>query len=404
MPFGMTKNGFKPKRLADILESLNERLNNVYDPETGEYPFVNETADGLLAQFTAIIAEELSIVWEQAYLASVQYDPLYSSGSALRSLVQINGITPSYGSYTEIPITVGGIAGITIPTGSRISAVDGSQTYQTVSAILIGNNGVGTGNAICTEAGPKEPAVGEIIQIQSPVAGWNSVTNGNAISVGTNADTDEQLHIKQQKATSATSYRQVDAIIAGIIGVPGVTYARLYVNNTTTTDARGIGPKTMAPVVVGGTDEDVANVLRLKAGSLDSFEGNLANPIEYIGPLGDVQTIDFYRPADVPIYINMSITVTDEMNYPFDAVDKIKAAIIEYAQYDQSGVAGFPPGEDVIVSRLYTPINSVPGFKVNSLTIGTSAGSLSTSDIEIDWNEIAYFSADNITVTVSTGV
>lgn len=404
MSFGMTQSGFKPKRLADILESMNEKLANVVDPETGEHPFINETADGVLGQVVDIIAEELSIAWEQAYLASVQYDPLYSSGAPLRGLVQINGINPSYGSYTEIPITVGGTAGITIPAGSRISSVDGKQTYQTAAAILIAGNGTGTGNAICTETGPKEPAAGEIIQIQSPVAGWSSVTNGAATSVGTSADTDQQLHIKQQRATSATSYRQVDAIIAGIVGVPGVKYARLYVNNTTTTDARGIGPKTMAPVVAGGTDEDVANVLRLKAGSLDSFQGNLATPVDYTGPLGDVQTIDFYRPTEVPIYVSMNITITDDITYPFDAVDKIKAAIIEYAQYDQSGVAGFPPGEDVILSRLYTPINSVPGFKVTSLTIGTAADSLSTSDITINWNQIAQFSADNITINVSSGV
>lgn len=401
MPFGMTKQGFKPKRLADILESLDEKLRNVADPDTGEHPFVNETADGVLWQLTSIIAEELSILWEQAYLASVQYDPLYSSGAALRGLVQINGINPSYGSHTEIPIFVVGTPGIVIPKDSRISSIDGSQTYITAANIVIAGNGTATGNAICTETGPKNPDANEIIQIQTPIAGWNSVTNGVATSIGTDADTDEQLHIKQQRATSATSYRQVDAIISGIIGVPGVKFARLYVNPTMTTDARGIGAKTMAPVVVGGTDEDVADVLRLKAGSLDSFEGNLATPVTYTGPLGDTQTIDFYRPTEVPIYIEIDITVTDGLAYPFNAEDLIKQAIVDYAEYDQEGLAGFPPGEDVLVSRLYTPINSVPGFSVTSLQIGTSAGTLSTSDITIDWNEIAKFSTDNITINVS---
>ena len=403
MSFGMTTSGFKPKRLADILESLENKIRNISDPDTGEYPFINETADSVLFQLTSIIGEEIATVWEQAYLASVQYDPLYSSGAALRGLVQINGITPSYGSYTEIPISVTGIPGVVIPKDSRISSVDGSQTYQTASDITLDTNGEGTGNAICTETGPNNPQQNEIIQIQTPIAGWNSVTNGTATSVGTNADTDAQLHVKQQRATSATSYRQVDAIIAGIIGVPGVTFARLYVNNTMTTDSRGIAAKTMAPVVVGGTDEDVANVLRLKAGSLDNFQGNLTTPIVYTGELGDTQTIDFYRPIEIPIYISIDITVTDATFYPFNAQDLIKEAIIEYAEYDQQGIAGFPPGSDVIISRLYTPINSVQGFKVNSIEIGTSAESLSTNDIVIDWNEIASFSAENITITVSEG-
>lgn len=401
MSFGMTPNGFKPKRLADVLESLTTKIQSIQDPSTGENPFVNETADGILAQLTSIIAEEISIAWEQAYLASVQYDPLYSSGAALRGLVQLNGITPSYGSPTQIPMTLGGSAGVVVPAGSRIANVEGTEVYQTVDAVTIGQNGSVNVNAICTENGPKDPAEGTIISIQTPVFGWSSATNGEATSIGTNGDTDTELHIKQERATSATSYRQVDAIISGIMNVPGVTFARLYVNSGTTTDARGITAKTMAPVIVGGLDTDIANVLRLKAGSLDNFQGNLKTPITYTGPLGDEQTIDFYRPEEVDIYVNVNITPTNSATYPDDAVEQIKQAIINYAQYDQSGSAGFPPGANVVLSRLYTPINSVPGFRVNTLQIGTSSEALSTDDIEIAWNKLANFTKGNITVTVT---
>lgn len=401
MSFGMTDQGFKPKRLADILDSINTKLQNVTDPDTGEHPFVNETADGVLMQFASILAEELSICWEQAYVASTQFDPPNASGAALRGLVQINAINPSYGSATQIPMTLGGTAGVVIPAGSRISDIDGMEVYQTVASATIGNGGTVTVNAVCTENGPKEPAANTIIAIQTPIYGWSSATNGTATSIGTEPDTDADLHIKQERATSATSYRQADAIIAGLTNVPGVTFARLYVNNTVTTDARGIAGKTMAPVVVGGEDTAIADVLRLKAGSLDNFQGNLATPIVYTGDLGDTQTIDFYRPTQTPIYIALNITVTNSASYPDNAQDLIKQAIVDYAKYDQSGMAGFPPGADVVLSRLYTPINSVPGFKVNSLTIGKTAGTLSASDITIAWNELATFDADDITITVS---
>ena len=401
MSFGMTETGFKPKRLSDILESINTKLANVTDPDTGEKPFINETSDGVLSQITSILAEELSICWEQAYLASVQYDPLYSSGAALRGLVQINGITPSYGSKTQIPMTLSGNRGVVIPAGSRIASVDGNQVYQTSTTVTIGQSGSVSVNATCLESGPTNPPANTIRSIQTPIFGWNSAFNGIATSIGTDEDTDLQLHIKQERATSATSYRQFDAIIAGIIGVQGVTFARLYVNKTSSTDARGISAKTMAAVVVGGADEDVANVLRLKAGSLDGFQGNLATPVTYTGELGDIETIDFYRPTEVPIYIDIDISVTNTSTYPDNAEELIKQAIVDYAKYDQSGLAGFPPGADVVQSRLYTPVNSVPGFKINSLVIGDTQGSLSTSDVLIDWNEIAKFDPNNITVTVT---
>lgn len=399
MSFGMTNTGFKPKRFADVLESLTNRIKSISNPDTGEYPFVNETADGLLMQVTSVIAEEIATCWEQAYLASVQYDPQNASGVALRGLVQINAINPSYGTPTQLPIVVRGTAGTVIPAGSKISSTAGSQIYEVQESVVIPAGGETTTTTLCTEVGANNPAPGTIIQIQTPIFGWNYASNNLATSVGTNADTDTTLHIKQSRATAATSYRQVDAITAGIMTVPGVTYARLYVNKTLTTDARGIAGKTMAAVVVGGLDTDIANVLRLKAGSLDNFEGNLTTPIEYIGELGDTETIDFYRPTEVPIYISIAITVTESGVFPEDAVDQIKQAIVDYAVYDQEGVAGFPPGADVLVSRLYTPINSVPGFKVDSLRIGTSSEELSTSDITIAWNELATFDVSRITIT-----
>ena len=399
MSFGMTNTGFKPKRFADVLESLTNRVKGISNPDTGEYPFVNETADGLLMQFTSIIAEEIATCWEQAYLASTQCDPQNASGVALRGLVQINGINPSYGTPTQLPIVVRGTASTVIPAGAKISSTDGSQIYEVQESVVIPAGGETTATTLCTEVGANNPAPGTIIQIQTPIFGWNYASNTSATSVGTNADTDTTLHIKQSRATAATSYRQVDAIIAGIMTVPGVTFARLYVNKTLTTDERGIAGKTMAAVVVGGLDTDIANVLRLKAGSLDNFAGNLTTPIEYVGELGDTETIDFYRPTEVPIYISIAITVTESGLYPADAVDQIKQAIVDYAVYDQEGLAGFPPGADVIVSRLYTPINSVPGFKVDTLLVGKSAGTLSTSDIAIAWNELATFDASRITIT-----
>ena len=399
--YGMTENGFVPKRLADILESITTKVQNIQDPKTGEYPFMNESADSIFGQFSQIIAEELSICWEQAYQASVQFDPISATGSALRSLVQINGIIPSYGAKTELLMTLGGSSGTVIPEGSLISNQAGTETYSTVSAVTIPNSGTVTVNAVCTESGPKDPASNTIIAIQTPVAGWNSATNTSTVSVGDTADTDEELHIKQQRATSATSYRQVDAIISGLMNVDGVKFARLYINKTTSTDARSITGKTIAPVVVGGTDEDIANSLRLKIGATDKTQGNLVNPVVYTGPLGDTQTIDFYRPTPVPIYIEIDLTVTDGSVWTDESPDKIKQAIIDYAEYDQTGLYGFPPGGDVLLSRLYTPINSVQGFSVTSLKIGKTAGSLTTSDITIQWNEIATFAANNMTINVS---
>lgn len=398
MTFGMTSNGFVPKRLADILSSINTKLQAIQDPETGLHPFVNESADSVLTQFGQIIAEELSVCWEEAYLASQQFDPQNATGVPLRGLVQINGINPSFGSATEISMTLTGTNGTVIPAGSLISNMDGSQMFETTANVVIAS-GTATVNAVCQTKGPINPAANTIISIKTPIFGWSGATNTSTISVGTNAEDDEQLHKRQQISTAETSYRQIDAILAGLMNVPGVKFVRLYVNKTLTTDANGITGKTIAPVVVGGTNEDVAQALRIKCGTLDNFQGTTS--VSYTGELGDTQVVSFYRPTAVPIYIDIDISTTENSQFTTADIDTIKQAIVDYAEYDQSGKFGFPPGMDVVISRLYTPINSVPGFKVNSLEIGLSAGTVSTSDITIDWDEIATFDVDNINITVS---
>lgn len=398
MAFGMTNDGFKPKRLADILDSLTNKIKSITDPDTGEHPFVNETADGILMQLASIVAEEVSVCWEQAYIASTQFDPKLASGASLRGLVQINGINPSYGSKTQIRMELGGITGTVIPKGSRISSVDNSKIYETTANATIENNGKTQVTAENIETGEAFPELEEIISIQSPIFGWNYAKNIALVSKGSNPDTDTDLHIKQERATSATSYRQVDAIVAGIANVPGVKFARLYVNNTTSTDSRGITGKTLAPVVVGGANEDIAYVLRLKSGSLDNFQGNVS--LDYVGFLGDIQTVKFYRPEEVRVFMRIQISVTNSSTFPDNASDLIKKAIVDYAEYDQSGTGGFPPGTNVIHSRLYTPINSVQGFKVDELVIGTSTSSMSENDITINWNQIASFDPDDIEITV----
>ena len=396
--FGMTDQGFVPKRLADVLESITTKVKEIQDDD-GNKPFINESADTELGQFAQIIAEEISICWEAAYLASQQFDPINASGVPLRGLIQLDGITASDGSYTQIELTLGGVAGTVIPQGSIVSSSDGKQLYATVESATLDAEGTATVNANCTEKGPNDPESNTIITIKTPVFGWRSATNTDTISVGTLPDTDTQLHIKQEKATSATSYRQVDAIISGIIRVDGVKFARLYVNNGLTTDANGITGKTIAPVVVGGTNEDIAEVLRLKCGTLDNFQGTTS--VTYTGPLGDTQVVKFTRPTEVPIYVSIDISQTENSTFTSDDIDRIRQAIVDYAEYDQSGMSGFPPGADVILSRLYTPINSIQGFKVNTLEIGTAADSLSTSDIPIAWNELATFDVENISITVS---
>lgn len=400
--YGMTSTGFKPKRLRDLLDETMADIRAITD-EDGQAVFINETDDSIIGQFNAIVCEQLADCWQQAYAASTQFDPLNAYGVALRSLVQLNGIVPNYGTATQINLQLTGVSGTVVPAGSQVSDVNANTVFVTNSNAIIGSSGTGTVVATCTAKGEISPANNTIIQILTPVYGWHNVTNTGIAVLGDDPETDNQLHIKQQRETSNTSYSQVDALYAGITNLAGVDYVRIYQNWTLETDDKGIPAKTIAAVVDGGDTDAIANVMWLKAPMLSNYAGNLEHPVTMFDRFGLAYQITFYRPEKVPVYIDLDITITDASIYPADAYNQIKQNIIDYAAYGLNSSNGFPPGSPVIYSRLYTPINEVPGFKINHLYIGTSASPTGTSDIEMDWLQVAEFTADNINIEQSVG-
>lgn len=400
--FGMTSTGFKPKRIADVYESIKSRITEITDEKTGEKVFINESDDSLFMQFNFIVAEAIAECWEQAFQASTVREPSKAKGAILRGLIQLNGLLAKFGSSTQINVQFTGLKDTTIPQGSLITDVENSVLYSVDKSVTIGADGTATGTATAQTKGPLNPQENTIIVIKTPVYGWTNVSNTSVVIVGADAQTDEELHLEQQRATSATSYRAIDAIYAGLLNVPGVEFVRVYQNTGLTTDERGIDGKSVAAVVVGGTNEEIANSIAKKSANINSFFGT--TEVDVVDNQGQVNKIKFSRPAEVLIDVEINITITNSSLFPAskqDAISQIQQNILTYAQYDLQATEGFAPGIDVIRTRLYTPVNEVPGFKINSLKIGKHGqGTTSENDIDIAWNEVAVFKEENITVEV----
>lgn len=400
--FGMTDTGFKPKRIADVYESIKARITEITDDKTGEKVFQNESDDSLFMQFSFIVAEAIAECWEQAFQASNVRRPRNAKGAILRGLIQLNGLLAKFGSQTQINVKFTGLKDAIIPAGSLITDVENSVNYSVDKSVTIGADGTATGTATAQTKGPINPQNNTVIVIKTPTYGWTNVTNTGVVVVGAEPQTDEELHLEQQRATSNTAYRQIDAIYSGLLNVPGVEFARVYQNTGMTTDSRGIEAKSVAAVVVGGTNEDIANAIAKKSANINSFFGT--TEVDVVDNQGQVNKIKFSRPEEVEIDVEVNITVTDSSLFPAskqDAIDQIKQNIITYAEYNLQATEGFAPGVDVIRTRLYTPVNEVPGFKINSLKIGKHGqGTASEKDIAIAWNEVAVFKEENISVEV----
>ena len=401
--YGMTLAGFIPKRLADIQNDMNASIALIVDPHTGEYPFQNVTDDAVLQQVVGVFASALEEAWEAAYEASVQFDPQKNTGAGQSGTVQLNAITRKAGTKTILTFDLTGTPGVLVPAGALIAAASGETAYALQENVILAEDGQRTSHAaargVCTEYGAFDPEPGTVNTIQTPVAGWFNASNTATESVGTAQETDEELRKRQQRSTQLTSYRQIDAIYASVLAVEGVTYCRAYQNATTyPVDERGIPFKEVAVVAEGGDPAAITDALFLRF-PVGIGHGSIS--ITKYDQQGVGYPISFSRPTPIPVYVNVIVEITNRSEFPDNGIQLIKEAIVAYAQYgDTSNTEGFPPGEDVIRTRLYTPINSIAGHEIILCEIGTEQDALAEGNIPIAWNQVATFDVGDITVTV----
>lgn len=247
---------------------------------------------------------------------------------------------------------------------------------------------VGDGRAV--NVGPVEQEANTITTITTPILGWDSVTNPVSATVGRLIETDEELRLRFRNLKFERSTNLIDSLYSALIGVDGVTQVKIYENDTNITDGNGVPPHSFLPIVLGGSSVEIAQAIWENKPIGILSDGNTTVSVEDIQ--GFNHDISFERPNPEVIYIDM--TLTTDSSFPANGADLIKQSIIDYAE------ANFGIGDDVVYSRLFTPINSVTGHQVDSLLIGTSPSPAGVSNIVIPFSSLASFSSLNINITV----
>lgn len=405
---GVTPDGFEAKRLADVLTDAGLQLETVTDPVTGESLQPDFGSEDPVMQIVQVPLEATGEAWQAAQLMYQQFDPSKAAGPSLYGLVQLNGITRQDASQSTVTLTLTGTPAAVIPAGQLVSDVNNTNQWTTLSEVTLDGSGVGTTQAQCVTFGPIAAVAGTLTNIVTPFPGWTSVDNLLDAVAGRNLETETELRQRRARSTLAPAASPVESVYANLANISGVTYARVRQNNTLTVDSNGIPGKSVAAVVVGGADLDIAFTLLARTGVTAEWYGNTSQVL--FDAQGESYAVSWTRPTPLPIYVEVEIEITNPSRFPADGIQQMKDAIIAYAQGgapalgidDGFSTSGFPPGATVELSRLYTPINFIPGHKVVSggLTIGITPSPTGTADIMTPWDEFPLFLDDNISITV----
>lgn len=386
--YGISTEGFKRKRLDQLLEELNAEVKSIFGDN---FNVSSESPDG---QINGIISESNANLWEIAEESYNAFNPSSATGVTLSNLVQLNGITRLPSTPSRVQLSLTGTPGIVIPINSLVSTSDTSDQFSTELEVTLDGAGNGSVFASALIVGPILALSGTVTKIDTPITGWASVTNLTDAQVGTNEETDVELRARRERSVARDAQAIIDAIYAGVANVPGVTQTTVLENDTNLTDSNGIPPHSFHVIVVGGVDVEIANVIWLKkpAGIL-SF-GSTTTQI--LDSQGIPHNISFSRPTTVDIYVEVDLTVFPE--YPSNGDDLIKQAIVDYSNGNLIHGREFGLSDDVIYTRLYTPINSVQGHEIVSMRIGLTPNPTGIANIPISTTEVSNFIISNIVV------
>lgn len=241
------------------------------------------------------------------------------------------------------------------------------------------------------EIGPFNQPAGSIETISVPVAGLDSVINPLPATPGRLQETDEELRERFRNSKFFQARNILEALLDALRNVAGVEDVKIYENDTDDyNEIINLEAHSFMPIVLGGLNTTVAEAIWQNKPTGIGSKGDTT--VSIIDSQNLPHQISFRRPTEVPIYID--IELQDLGGLSGDAATQIKQHIMDHVKN------AYLIGDEVIYSRLYTPVNLVKGHAVNSLTMGTAPNPTGTSNIVIDYDEVATFSLDRINISV----
>ena len=396
MPYApptLTSAGLSVPSYADVLADLLAQFQSIYGTNVYLGP---DSAD---YQMISAFAAKISDTMEAFQLVYAAASPLTATGSALDQLVKLNGIARKVASYSTCLLTLTGTAGATIVTGIVRDLNGILWSLPTFTTIATGGTVVAM--ATCQTAGAITAGASQITQIVNPQAGWISVTNGSTLPVtGQPVESDSALRARQALSVSLPSRTMLAGTQAAIAATAGVSRYNIIENPTGSVTAGaptwGTPAHSITCVVEGGTDAAVAQAIynNRGIGALTNGTTTVSVTDSYTG---SSLSIGFSRPSYVPIYVALNVyALTGFTTATQGAISLAIATYLNTLQIGQSVVQSELIGAALSVR----PNPDAPMFSIRALYLGTSAFPSTSTDIALNYNQVAQGSTGNIIVNL----
>lgn len=374
--YGLTDQGFVRKTLEVCRSEIEADYRGAFGAG------INLAPQSVLGQLLGVHAEREAKLWELGEAVHRAFDPDQATGSSQDAVAAITGTLRERAARSRVTATLTGTAGTVVQAGKRASVAGTGVRFELAAAVVIPGDGVFES----VDYGPVAAPAGTLTVIDTPVAGWDGVTNALDATPGALAETHAALRVRREQELRAAGAAALDAVRADVLAVPGVTSCKVFENTGSVVDGDGLPPKSIEVLVSGGADQAIRDALwSTKPSGIETFGGVVGN---VTSSQGTVHTVKFSRPDEKLVYLDVQIKKTAE--YPADGDAQVMAQLV---------AAAFSPGEGVVSWALKKRITVAGITDVPALRVGLAAWPATEATLAIGTREVAKLDTSRIRIT-----
>ncbi|NIR31659.1 MAG: hypothetical protein GWN84_20575 [Gammaproteobacteria bacterium] len=373
MPYGLLSTGFVKKPQSVIDAEVEQALRAISE-------LIVLEADDPFGEAVLVLTGKVGELWEVAEALNASQDPDQNGGAAQDGTAALTGTRRRAATKSKVTATVNLDDGTSIAVGDARAYVTGNPSAIFANTETMVNNSGEPANVLvefeAEEAGAVAAPANTLQNIVDPIAGWNSIDNTSAATLGAPLESDAQLRLRREQELAAAGGCTDPGMTADLSQVSGVTSVQVWENWKSYTDSEGRPQKSFECVVVGGTDADIAK---------DIWEGKPLGIETYglqsqahVDSEGVTQTVFFTRPTTQLVGVAIELFEVGP-DYPGDVA--LKQAIYDLTS-DPTSESYLGVGDDVFATMIACIVRDNDGIdfdvSVASTTILTvAAGSRS---------------------------
>jgi len=343
------------------LEEITTENTTLYQEFTGD---VDVSASSASGELIAIVSE-MEARNEQLIADAFSQNTIGSAtGQNLDNIATIKNQARILDQKSIVYIEITGVDTTIVPQGTEFVCASNNEKFFSEYEVAVSGTTAFV-SAASENIGVSCPALN--ISIVTPIVDITSVKNNTPAIVGQTEESDASLRGRLSTIGSPLTVNLKEGLFLALFEIQNVVKVKILDNNTDSV-IDGVPARTFSPVVQGGNNANVAQVVFNYMGVGNPSFGDTAQLIKAV--TGDTYNVAFNRPIELLTVVSVTLSTNSDFNTS-TGIEEVKDNIVAYFN-------SLDIGEDLLTQKIATVCLITGVESAIVLTDGTSVNKFST--------------------------